>query len=111
MDNRHFVIAFLLILIPGIGLAQEDKYELEFAPDLWYNSVDGIRVGARVLGDMEGTFLDGPHRLDAGVWLGTSFPEMPVSYYATFTEPIPSLSDFGEEFNVQLKSSIRTGYS
>lgn len=111
MDNRYFVIAFLLILIPGISFAQDEKYELEFAPDLWYNSVDGIRVGARVLGDMEGTFLDGPHRLDAGVWLGTNFPDMPVSYYTSFTEPIPSLSDFGKEFNIQLKSSIRTGYS
>jgi hypothetical protein len=92
-------------------MAQDEKYKLEFAPDLWYNSVDGIRVGARVLGDVEGTFLDGPHRLDAGVWLGTSFPEMPVSYFVSFTEPIPALSVFGEEFNIRLLSSIRTGYS
>lgn len=111
MDNRYFLIAFLFLLIPGLSAAQEGKYKLEFAPDLWYNSVDGVRVGARVLGDVEGTFLDGPHRLDAGVWLGTSFPEMPVSYYTSFTEPIPALSDYGEEFSIRLQSSIRTGYS
>ncbi|MEQ8525585.1 hypothetical protein [Gracilimonas sp.] len=111
MDNRYFLVVLLFLLIPGAVHAQSDKYKLEFAPDLWYNSVDGIRVGVRVLGDMEGTFLDGPHRLDAGAWLGTSFPDQPVSYYVSFTEPIPGLSDFGEEFNVQLKSSIRTGYS
>lgn len=111
MDNRYFLIAYLLFLIPGQSYAQQEKYKLEFAPDLWYNSVDGIRIGTRVLGDMEGTFQDGPHRLDAGVWLGTNFPDAPVSYYASFTEPIPSLSDYGEEFNLQITSSIRAGYS
>ena len=111
MDNRYFLIALLFLLIPGAVQAQSNQYKLEFAPDIWYNSVDGVRVGARVLGDVEGTYLDGPHRLDAGAWLGTSFPDQPFSYYVSFTEPIPGLSDFGEEFNVQLKSSIRTGYS
>ncbi len=111
MDNRYFLITFLFVLIPGALFAQNDNYKLEFAPDLWYNSVDGIRVGARVLGDMEGTFQDGPHRLDAGLWLGTNFPDQPVSYYLSFTEPVPALSEFGEEFNVQLVSSIRTGYN
>lgn len=111
MDNRNFLITLLFVLIPGALFAQNDKYKLEFAPDLWYNSVDGIRVGARVLGDMEGTFQDGPHRLDAGMWLGTNFPDQPVSYYVSFTEPVPALSEFGEEFNVQLISSIRTGYN
>ncbi|MGN8226561.1 hypothetical protein [Gracilimonas sp. BCB1] len=111
MDNRYFLIAFLFVLIPAALFAQDDNYKLEFAPDLWYNSVDGIRVGARVLGDVEGTFQDGPHRLDAGMWLGTNFPDQPVSYFVSFTEPIPSLSEFGEEFNIQLISSIRTGYN
>ena len=91
--------------------AQDGKYKFEFIPDLWYNDVDGIRIGSRVLGAVEGTFLDGPHRLDAGIWLGTNFPELPVSYHVSFIEPIPALSEYGEEFNVQLISSIRTGYS
>lgn len=112
MDNRHQLIAALfLILLPCSSFAQSDSYQFEFLPDVWYNQTDGIRLGLRVSGNMEGTYLDGPHRLNGGVWLGSKIPEQPVSYYLSFTEPIPSISDFGEEFNIQLTSSIRTGYS
>lgn len=91
--------------------AQNEPYSFTFAPDLWYNDVDGIRLGIRVLGEVEGTFKDGLHRLDAGLWLGTWLPENPVSYYVSFTEPIKAISDFGNEGSIQLISSIRTGYS
>ncbi|MEQ9310539.1 MAG: hypothetical protein RLN90_13875 [Balneolaceae bacterium] len=91
--------------------AQDEPYSFTFAPDLWYNDVDGIRVGIRVLGEVEGTFKDGPHRLDAGFWLGTWFPDNPISYYLSFIEPIKAISDFGNEGSIQLISSIRTGYS
>ncbi|GAB5408893.1 MAG: hypothetical protein BalsKO_12580 [Balneolaceae bacterium] len=91
--------------------AQDEPYSFTFAPDLWYNDVDGIRTGIRVFGEVEGSFKDGPHRLDAGLWLGTWFPDNPVSYYLSFTEPIEAISDFGNEGNIQILSSIRTGYS
>jgi hypothetical protein len=87
-----------------------DNYKLTPAPDVWYNSVDGVRLGVRLKGNAPGSFRDGPHRLNAGIWLGTKFPENPVSYYFSFTEPIPSLSDFGSEANVRLESSFRTGF-
>lgn len=90
--------------------AQENSYRFTPAPDVWYNDVDGIRLGLRVLGEVEGTFNDGPHRLDAGIWLSTWFPDNPVSYYASFTEPI-GISDLGSETSIQAISSIRTGYS
>ena len=86
------------------------SYELLPAPDVWYNDVDGVRVGFRLKGQVPGSFEDGPHRLDLGLWLATWFPDTPVSYYVSFTEPIPSISDFGSEGNIQLFSSIRTGY-
>lgn len=108
------LILALLLFAPFILTknvhAQSAGYELLPAPDLWYNDVDGIRVGLRVRGQVPGTFNDGPHRLDAGVWLGTWFPELPVSYYLSLTEPIPAWSDFGSEASVQFRSSIRTGY-
>lgn len=88
----------------------QDSYELLPAPDVWYNDVDGIRLGLRLRGQMEGSFDDGPHRLDAGLWLGTWIPANPVSYYISLTEPIPSISDFGSEGNVRLESSMRTGF-
>lgn len=102
----------LLFFVAVSGWAQNGKqYELIPAPDLWYNDVDGIRAGVRVLGQAPGTFGDGPHRLDAGVWFGAWVPRLPVSYYVSFTEPVPSISGFGSEGNVQLISSVRTGFS
>ncbi|MFY0683506.1 MAG: hypothetical protein JXR20_03075 [Balneola sp.] len=89
----------------------KEPYILTPAPDVWYNSVDGVRLGIRVLGEVEGSFKDGPHRLDAGLWLATNFPTNPVSYYLSYTEPINSISDFGEEGSIQGISSIRTGIS
>lgn len=88
-----------------------ENYELIPAPDLWYNDVDGIRVGVRFKGQVPGTFEDGPHRLDAGLWLGLWFPDLPVSYYLSYTNPISAWSEFGSEANYQAISSIRTGYS
>jgi hypothetical protein len=109
------LILSLLLILPFIFLsrnveAQSAGYELLPAPDAWYNDVDGIRLGLRIKGQVPGTFNDGPHRLDAGVWLGTWFPDLPVSYYLSFTEPIPKWSDFGSEASIQLRSSVRTGY-
>ena len=105
------VLFFCLLLVIQVKAQSGASYEVLPAPDLWYNDVDGIRIGARVLGQVPGTFEDGPHRLDAGVWFHTWTPEIPVSYYLSFTEPIPAISDFNSEGNVRLESSIRTGLS
>lgn len=108
-------VAFLSVCIifisasPDTSRAQS-SYELLPAPDIWYNSVDGIRIGGRLRGQQSGSFGDGPHRLNMGIWVGTKFPENPVSYYLSFVEPIPSISDFGSEANIQLKTSYRTGF-
>lgn len=104
-----FVLLLSIILIKNVN-GQGAGYEFLPAPDAWYNDVDGIRVGLRLKGQVPGTFNDGPHRLDAGIWLGTWFPDNPVSYYLSFTEPIPAWSDFGSEASIQFRSSIRTGY-
>jgi len=110
---KFCLTAIVALLIGAIPLAAQNSqgYELEPAPDIWYNDVDGIRVGLRIRGQMPGTFEDGPHRLDAGFWYSTWNPELPVSYYLSFTEPIFALSDFGSEANVRLYSSIRAGFS
>lgn len=105
---------FFLLTVPmSFVQAQsfsEKPYELRFAPDLWYNDVDGIRVGIRMRGQVPGTFDDGPHRLDTGLWLGTWLPKTPVSYYVKYTNPIASISGFNSEGSYSLLSSIRTGF-
>ena len=90
---------------------QAQTYQFSPYPDLWYNDIDGIRIGARLLGEVEGTFNDGPHRLDAGLWVGSKIPSNPVSYYFSITEPIKLISDFDSEGNLQLISLSRTGYA
>ncbi len=108
----------LILLLTGVGAAQsevhaqqsEPPYEVKFAPDLWYNDVDGIRLGIRARGQEPGSFDDGPHRLDAGLWLGTWIPDLPVSYYIMYTNPVDAISDFNSEGSYSLTSSIRTGF-
>lgn len=107
--------AILLLLFPAGVLAQRSTdapptYEFNFAPDAWYNDVDGIRLGVRVKGQVPGSFDDGPHRLDFGLWLGTWFPDLPVSYYAKYTNPIPGISAFNSEGSYSIESSLRTGF-
>lgn len=111
MANRLSLIFLLFFCLPAVALSQSNPYSLSFYPDIWYNSVDGPRLGVQVLGEQEGTFKDGPHRLEVGFWLGTAFPDLPASYYVSFTEPIPFISDFGSEGNIRLQSSVRAGYS
>lgn len=102
---------FFLIVGSQKAVAQSDQgYQIVPAPDMWYNSVDGVRVGVRLRGETPGTFGDGPHRINAGIWLGTKFPAHPVSYYFSLAEPIPSLSDFGSEANITIETSYRTGF-
>ncbi|NGP89103.1 hypothetical protein [Fodinibius halophilus] len=120
MDNLNsrkvylVLFALLLAVLSICGRSQkavaQSSYELLPAPDLWYNSVDGIRIGGRLRGQQAGTFGDGPHRLNLGFWVGTKFPENPVSYYISFTEPINAISDFGSEANIQIESLFRTGF-
>ncbi len=93
-----------------MSTAQSAGYEVLPSPDLWYNDVDGIRIGINLKGQVPGSFEDGPHRLDAGLWVGLWFPKMPVSYYLNYTEPISRWSDFGSEANIEFLSSVRTGY-
>lgn len=112
MDHSKKFLILLLFLVGLVnqGRGQSAGYELIPSPDLWYNDVDGIRLGVLLEGRVPGSFSDGPHRLDAGAWLGLWFPDLPVSYYLSFTEPINPWSQFNSEANIQMISSVRTGY-
>lgn len=100
----------LLLLIPAQSEAQTRSYEILPSPDIWYNSVDGIKLGVRLRGQVPGTFEDGPHRLDTSVWFNVWLPDLPVSYRLSYIEPISAWSDYGSEANIELVSSVNTGY-
>jgi hypothetical protein len=110
MASNRLILLVLFVFVSVSDAMAQGKYSLSFAPDLWYNSIDGARMGVRLRGQMPGTFGDGPHRLDAGLWLGSKLPNDPISYYVSLTEPIPAYSDFGSEASLEGFSSIRDGY-
>jgi hypothetical protein len=110
MAANRLILLLLVIVASCIDATAQGKYSVSLAPDLWYNSIDGARIGLRFRGQMAGTFGDGPHRLDAGIWLGSKLPKDPVSYYVSLTEPISAFSDFGSEASVEGFSAIRDGY-
>ena len=90
-------------------LISTDSYEVGVAPDVWFNSVDGVIVGLRFRGEDPRTFLDGPNRINAGVWLGTRIPDTPVSYMFNYAHPVERISSPQNEGAIHLRSSIRTG--
>lgn len=114
MNKMLLFIVLIVALCMSQPAAQAQNglpsYELKFAPDLWYNDVDGIRIGIRMRGQVPATFDEGPHRLDTGLWLGTWLPKMPVSYYVKYTNPIEAISDFNSEGSYSVISSYRTGF-
>ncbi len=117
LTRRTGIAAALLPLVilifsagrPSAQIISMDSYEVDFAPDLWFNSVDGVIVGLRLRGEDPRTFLDGPHRIHAGVWLGTRFPDHPVSYAFSWAHPIAAITDVNSEGGIRIASSIRTG--
>ena len=100
-----------MISVCSVSTLAQQRYGVSPYPDVWYNSVDGIRLGVRVIGEEIGAFKEGPHQLDAGIWLGTNIPDQPVSYYFSLTEPIQAISGFAEEGSIQIITSVRTGFA
>jgi aminopeptidase N len=45
------------------------QYRAYVRPDVWYNPVDGLKIGAHI----EGDYLFSMHKLDATVWVNTHF--------------------------------------
>ncbi len=95
---------------PALSQSTGYTYQIEARPDIWYNTVDGIRVGGVVDGRELASIEKSSHQLDLGVWLGTHLPEMPISYYLSLKEPIPAIATLGQEAFVEGISSVRTGY-
>lgn len=116
MKPPKICLLFILLLCsPGLAghsygqFLSTESYEIHAAPDLWYNTVDGLLVGVRFRGEDPRTFLDGPHRLNAGLRLATRFPGTSVGYHISYTHPIEAISHTNSEGAIHLFSSVRVG--
>lgn len=57
---------------PGYNLSMDRKhYRLYLRPDIWYNAIDGIKIG----GHFEGAYLNNYLKMDGAVWLNTQLGE------------------------------------
>ncbi len=93
-------------------------YRLYMRPDVWYNSLDGVKAGIH----FEGNYLYSLHKLDATVWLNTHWLQnkdyyvfqsegyynryMPVNYTFNYTTPVTKQMP---KLQVQLNSRLLDG--
>jgi len=112
-NRQYLILAPLLLLLFSVepmAAQQNSAYETRLKPDLWYNSVDGIRAGARFQGRRYSPGHQETHRFDAGVWLGLWFPSLPVSYQVVYRRAVVRFSEPEQALNLHLASMIREGY-
>ena len=85
------------------------NYEFGWAPDLWYNSVDGVQVGIQGSVREFGRINEGPHFLDAGILIGTAYPDLTFNYRLGYRHTIWSTQDL-ETVGITLNSTYRDGF-
>ena len=103
------VVSIFFLLTTSSLFAQ--SYSFKPIPDVWYNTVDGVRLGLQFKGAKITDFGEDDHRLNAGIWFGTNQPRNPISYFFSFTESISPISSYDNEANVEFLSSSRAGLS
>lgn len=66
----------------GVGNPTDRRHARKYIrPDVWYNPVDGIKIGAHV----EGDYLNTIHKLDASIWWNTHLLQH-ADYQVTTTQ-------------------------
>lgn len=110
------IIGVLLLtgVFAGISLqerasGQSSTMDWKLRPDLWWNSMDGIRPGVQIKGWETGPSRHIRRELDAGFWVATRWPEHPFSYRIQWSEPIPVWTGRQSGAAIGLLSSHRTG--
>lgn len=100
----------LLVLIAGSvsNLQAQSEYLTHVRPAFWYNSTDGVKVGARFFG-----YLDTPEtdkfRVHAGFWVNTFMQGQPVSYDLRVEHPLSLLGGTGQAFTLGAQSRLMDG--
>lgn len=65
------------------GVPEWKKYKLYIRPDIWYNAIDGIKIGA----NFEGNYLNNILNINGNVWYNTTIGRW-YNYYPEFNEKI-----------------------
>lgn len=98
------------------------QYRMYIRPDVWWNAVDGIKLGAHA----EGNYMNIMHRFDASVWWNTHLLQegaylsyqseryyqryLPVSFSLNYISPISyKHPDHEEQLNVRLLDGLAYG--
>jgi hypothetical protein len=78
------------------------KYRLYWRPDIWYNALDGIKIGAHI----EGNYLRNFMNLDASAWLNTQ-----VGEWRTY-KPTPQINGIQKWMNyrISLETPLSLNY-
>ncbi len=108
------VLMIFVILFTGAinAVKSQNKdnnpYDITWRPSFWYNSIDGVQIGARMFGYRDNPEM-GSYRIKAGFWVNTFLPELPVSYELGFETPYVTFSAPREELTISLSSRLREG--
>lgn len=111
--------ALALKLDGGVSAPWDRRHNRAYVrPDVWYNPVDGIKLGAH----LEGDYLYSMHKIDATVWVNTHFFQAydyqstksqgwydkytPINYTLNYTSP---LSRFKPKLQLQINSRLLDG--
>ncbi len=94
-------------------------YRFYLRPDLWWNAVDGVKLGLH----FEGNYLNTMHRMDGAIWWNTHLLQqdkyktfatqgmydkyLPVNFTFNYTSPVSiSHPDHEEQINVRLLDGL-----
>lgn len=85
-----------------------DAYLVRWRPDLWYNNVDGLLLGADFRGAYLDRFSNGDRQIQFSPRFAGNTPKRTFSYSFNYRQPLRSL---GAGQSWQAQSSISTGLS
>ncbi|MGM0506357.1 MAG: hypothetical protein ACQER4_04135 [Bacteroidota bacterium] len=105
------LLTVLVIVLSGSNDAfgQSSGMDWKVRPDLWWNTVDGVRPGLQFKGWESGPSRHIRRELDSGVWIATRWPDHPVSYRFRWSEPLPFWTGRDSGAALGIISSHRVG--
>ncbi len=108
LDNRSGFLPKLKLSKPFTEVEPPlDAYLIRPKPVIWFNNVDGLRLGAGFHGSyLESYSVLGDHTLDFSTWVSLKFPKIPIGYQFSLKEPLRKI---GKSAYFQLESSVNSG--